>query len=128
MNYRQPTRRRNPVLSWLYSYSLGIALAVLFVISFALHWWASLAAANEEALRHGGEVQSLASYLMDAQPLVRILPELAVGIHVDCGAGRAVDFSAPQGLAGIEACWRGKFRDRRIRCRLTLGYSSEIRR
>jgi membrane protein implicated in regulation of membrane protease activity len=60
------TRRRNPVLSWLYSYSLGIALAVLFIISFTLHWWASLAAANAEALRHGGEVQSLASYLMDA--------------------------------------------------------------
>jgi len=60
------TRRRNPILSWLYSYSLGIALAVLFLISFALHWWASLAAANAEALRHGGEVQSLGSYLMDA--------------------------------------------------------------
>jgi hypothetical protein len=61
------TRRRNPILSWLYSYSLGIALAVLFVISFALHWWASLAAANAEALRHGGEIQSLASYLLDAK-------------------------------------------------------------
>jgi hypothetical protein len=61
------TRSRNPFLSWLYSYSLGIALAVLFVISFALHWCASLAAANEEALRHGGEIQSLASYLFDAK-------------------------------------------------------------
>jgi hypothetical protein len=61
------TRKRNPVLSWLYSYSLGIALAVLFIISFALHWWASLAAVNEEALRHGGEVQFLGSYLLDAQ-------------------------------------------------------------
>jgi hypothetical protein len=61
------TRKRNPVLSWLYSYSLGVALAVLFIISFALHWWASLAAVNEEALRHGGEVQSMGSYLLDAQ-------------------------------------------------------------
>jgi hypothetical protein len=60
------SRRRRPVLSWLYSYSLGIALAVLYVISFALHWWASLAAANAEALRHGGEAQSLVSYAMDA--------------------------------------------------------------
>ena len=60
------TRRRDPVLSWLYSYSLGIALAVLFVVSFAFHWWASLAAANAEALRHGGEEESLASYLMDS--------------------------------------------------------------
>ncbi|MEI9413184.1 DUF6766 family protein [Mesorhizobium salmacidum] len=29
-----------------YSWSLGIALAVLFVISFALHGWSSLGAAN----------------------------------------------------------------------------------
>jgi hypothetical protein len=58
------TRRRNPVLSWLYSYSLGIALALLFIISFAMHSWASLAAANEEALRHGYAVQSLATYLL----------------------------------------------------------------
>ncbi|TIQ21827.1 MAG: hypothetical protein E5X51_09600 [Mesorhizobium sp.] len=61
------TRRRNPILSWLYSYSLGLALALLFIISFALHWWASLAAANEEALRHGGKVQSLGDYLLDTQ-------------------------------------------------------------
>lgn len=60
-------RRRRPVLSWLYAYSLGLGLALLFVVSFALHWWASLAAANEEALRHGGEVQTLANYLLDAQ-------------------------------------------------------------
>ncbi|WP_442921120.1 hypothetical protein [Mesorhizobium sp. Cs1321R2N1] len=31
---------------WFYSWSLGIALAVLFVISFALHGWSSLGAAN----------------------------------------------------------------------------------
>lgn len=60
-------RRRSPVLSWLYKYSLGTALALLFVASFGLHWWASLAAANEEALRHGGEVQSLGSYLSNVQ-------------------------------------------------------------
>jgi hypothetical protein len=61
------TRRRYPVLSWLYSYSLGIALAVLFMISFVLHWWASAAAANEEALRHGNTVQSLTTYLLDSE-------------------------------------------------------------
>jgi hypothetical protein len=60
-------RRRNPILSWLYAYSLGITLALLFLISFAFHWWASLTAANEEALRHGGEVQSLGDYILDAQ-------------------------------------------------------------
>lgn len=60
-------RRRNPVLAWLYSYSLGIALALLFIASFALHWWASLVAVNEEALRQSGEIQSLAGYLLDAK-------------------------------------------------------------
>ena len=60
-------RRRSPILSWLYSYSLGIALAVLFVLSFALHWWASLAAANEEALLHGGHIQTPADYLFDTK-------------------------------------------------------------
>jgi hypothetical protein len=60
-------RRRNPILSWIYSHSLGLVLAVLFLISFVLHWWAGLAAVNEEALRHGGEIQSLGSFLFDAQ-------------------------------------------------------------
>ncbi|TIX98850.1 MAG: hypothetical protein E5V22_28765 [Mesorhizobium sp.] len=61
------TGRRNPILWWLYSYSLGIALALMFISSFGLHWWASLTAANEEALLHGGKVQSIGSYLLDAQ-------------------------------------------------------------
>jgi hypothetical protein len=60
-------RRRNPFLAWLYSYSLGLTLAGLFFVSFALHWWSSLSAANEEAIRHGGEVQSLGSYLFDSR-------------------------------------------------------------
>ena len=60
------TRRRSPVFSWLYSHSLGFALAILFVISLLLHLWGSLTAANEEALRHGGAVQSLGEYLFDS--------------------------------------------------------------
>ena len=59
--------RRSPILASLYSYSLGTALALLFMISFALHWWASLTAANEEALLHGTAVQSLATYLLDSR-------------------------------------------------------------
>ena len=108
------TRRRNPVLSWLYSYSLGIALAVLFVISFALHWWASLAAANAEALRHGGEVQSLASYLMDANLWFESFQNWQSEFMSTAVLVVLVDFSATQGLSGIEACWRGKFRDGRV--------------
>lgn len=61
------TRRRYPVLSWLYYYSLGMALALLFIVSFAFHGWASLAAANGRALQHGGEIQSLGTYLLDAE-------------------------------------------------------------
>jgi hypothetical protein len=60
-------RERSTVLSWVYSYSLGLALALLFVVSFVLHWWASFAAANEEALRHGGEIPLMGSYLFDAK-------------------------------------------------------------
>lgn len=60
-------RRRSPVAAWLYSYSLGIVLALLFIASFALHWEASLMAANEEAMRHGSETKSAAAYLLDAQ-------------------------------------------------------------
>lgn len=51
----------------LYSYSLGIALASLFVLSFVAHWLASAAAANEEALLHGRETQTAIEYLLDAQ-------------------------------------------------------------
>lgn len=60
-------RRRHPVLAWLYAYSLGITLALLFLLSFALHWTSSLSAANEEALLHGGQVHSLVDHLFDAQ-------------------------------------------------------------
>lgn len=61
------TRERSPVFSWFYSYSLGLALGLLFVLSFGLHWWASLAAANEEALRHGAQVETMGSYLLNSQ-------------------------------------------------------------
>lgn len=60
------TQCSSAILAWLYSYSLGIALALLFIVSFVLHWWASLKAANEEALLHGGAVQSVVYYLFDA--------------------------------------------------------------
>ena len=59
--------QRHPILSWLYCHSLGLALALLFVLSFILHWSASYAAASEEAIRHGEAPQSLGAYLFDAQ-------------------------------------------------------------
>jgi hypothetical protein len=51
----------------VYSYSLGIALFVLFVVSFIIHWLASAVAANDEALRHGDETKAAIEYLVDAQ-------------------------------------------------------------
>ena len=56
------TRR---ISRWLYGHSLGIALALLFVASFVLHWLASVGAANEEALLHGAAAQSSLAYLAD---------------------------------------------------------------
>jgi hypothetical protein len=51
----------------LYSYSLGIMLALLFVASFVLHWVNSAAAANEEAVLHGEPTSSLLEHLGSAQ-------------------------------------------------------------
>lgn len=51
----------------LYAYSLGIALSLLFVASFVLHWLHSVNAANEEALLHGGVPMTAWAYLGNAQ-------------------------------------------------------------
>lgn len=61
-----PWRHRHPVAGWFYGHSLGLALALLFVASFALHGWFSMQAANEEALLHGGEALPALAYLFDA--------------------------------------------------------------
>jgi hypothetical protein len=53
--------------SAIYSYSLGIALIALFIVSFVLHWLGSSAAANDEALQHGQAARSVFEYLLDAQ-------------------------------------------------------------
>ena len=57
--------RSRPLLSFLYAHSLGIVLAVLFIASFILHWLGSVAAANEEAGLHGGEIKTAFAYLFD---------------------------------------------------------------
>ncbi len=62
-----PWRARNPKLAWLYEHSLGLALAVLFIASFALHWWFSAIAANQEAAVHGRELKTILGYLADSQ-------------------------------------------------------------
>jgi hypothetical protein len=53
--------------AWLYSHSLGLALGLLFVASFVLHWVFSAQAAAQEAIEHGEAAQSIIAYLGDPQ-------------------------------------------------------------
>ncbi|KKB80959.1 membrane protein [Devosia soli] len=59
--------RAGGLWSFIYSYSLGLALLALFLASFILHWLGSAASANEEAGMHGLPQQTLLHYLADAQ-------------------------------------------------------------
>ena len=59
--------RKGPVVRWLYAHSLGIALLVLFVISFTLHWLFSARQAAEEAAMHGSHADSFSQYLTSPQ-------------------------------------------------------------
>ncbi|MEA3014920.1 MAG: hypothetical protein QOD42_3465 [Sphingomonadales bacterium] len=59
--------KRGPVVRWLYANSLGIALLLLFVGSFLMHWKYSAAQAAEEAISHGEAPMTMGQYLFDAQ-------------------------------------------------------------
>jgi hypothetical protein len=59
--------RSGQVVRSFYSYSLGIVLVALFIVSFVLHWLGSVHAANQDALLHGGEAQGASAYLGDPQ-------------------------------------------------------------
>ncbi|WP_037468812.1 DUF6766 family protein [Sinorhizobium fredii] len=59
--------RQGRLVRTLYSYSLGIALAGLFVLSFVFHLRASAAAGNIEAMRHGEPPLDLWTRLADAE-------------------------------------------------------------
>lgn len=59
--------RRGPLWRALYARSLGIALALLFVASFVLHWTQSARVAAQEALEHGEVPPGVFDYLGDAQ-------------------------------------------------------------
>ncbi|HVI32761.1 DUF6766 family protein [Phenylobacterium sp.] len=51
----------------LYAHSLGLALMILFLASFVLHWVNSLRQASEEALEHNQPPPELLAYLGDAR-------------------------------------------------------------
>jgi hypothetical protein len=59
--------RKGPVVRWIYAHSLGIALFVLFVASFTLHWLFSAKEAAAEAAMHGAPAESLFGHLTSAQ-------------------------------------------------------------
>ena len=62
-NKEPPSRSR----SWLYEHSLGLALGLLFVLSFLGHFFASRSAYNSDAAAHGETVQSALAYLGNAR-------------------------------------------------------------
>jgi hypothetical protein len=59
--------RAGRLMRTFYSYSLGIALALLFVASFILHLRYSAVAENVEAAVHGQPAQSVSEHLASAQ-------------------------------------------------------------
>jgi hypothetical protein len=59
--------RSGAAARWLYAHSLGLALFLLFIASFVIHWLGSARAAAEEALQHGEEALPAIAYLGDPQ-------------------------------------------------------------
>jgi membrane protein implicated in regulation of membrane protease activity len=59
--------RWGPLWRALYARSLGLALALLFLISFAIHWTQSAKAAAQEAVEHGEVPLGLIAYFGDPQ-------------------------------------------------------------
>lgn len=59
--------RSGRLLRTVYSYSLGLALFGLFVLSFALHLWQSAASNAAENTMHGSLPPSIGAHLMSAQ-------------------------------------------------------------
>jgi len=59
--------RWGPIWRALYARSLGIALALLFVASFLIHWTQSAKVAAQDALAHGEAAPTTLGYLFDAQ-------------------------------------------------------------
>jgi hypothetical protein len=59
--------RASAFVRTLYANSLGLALLLLFIASFLMHWRYSALAAADEARAHGEPALSIAAYLFDSQ-------------------------------------------------------------
>lgn len=55
--------RQGGLILAVYKYSLSIALTIIFLLSFVLHWYGSLKDYNEEELIKGGQVETAMEYL-----------------------------------------------------------------
>lgn len=60
-------QRRHAVKRMVYANSLSIALISLFLLSFILHVFGGVAAANEEAAWHGGDQMTALQYVSSSQ-------------------------------------------------------------
>ena len=59
--------RTGGVVRVIYSHSLGLALGLLFLASFVLHWLNSFRSAADEAEQHGQPPPELLGYLVDSR-------------------------------------------------------------
>jgi hypothetical protein len=59
--------RAGPAVRWVYAHSLGLALFLLFIASFVIHWQSSARDAADEAVEHGETPLTALQYLGDAQ-------------------------------------------------------------
>jgi len=62
-----PILRWGPIWRAVYARSLGLALGILFIASFIIHWTQSARDAAREALAHGGTPLDTLAYLGDPQ-------------------------------------------------------------
>jgi len=59
--------RKGPLARALYARSLGIVLALLFLLSFLMHWAQSAKVAAQDAIAHGEAAPAVIAYLGDPQ-------------------------------------------------------------
>lgn len=59
--------RKGPLWRAIYARSLGLALILLFVASFIMHWINSAHASAQDALEHGEKPKAVLAYLGDPQ-------------------------------------------------------------
>jgi len=51
----------------IYAHSLGLAMLLLFVVSFSFHAFGGVSAHNEEALQHGSDTMTIIEYVTSSQ-------------------------------------------------------------